>query len=126
MNMSARRPPSGSDASTAGVIRGHQADVDLTKLGLPILAIAHVRYASGGLDTVDQVVGTRPEIIECHHVTGDDCFVVKIVARSMDHLEEVADALARSGSLATSVVYSTPLPHRVLTSDLAGARLTTA
>lgn len=54
-----------------------------------------------------------------HHVTGEDCLVVKIVARSMSHLEEVADALARSGSLATSVVYSTPLLHRVITSDAA-------
>lgn len=103
----------------AGVIRSYRADLDLARLGLPILAITRVRYPAGGLATLDKVVDARPEVIECHHVTGEDCFVVKIVARSMSHLEEVADALARSGSLATSVVYSTPLPHRVVTSDVA-------
>lgn len=104
---------------SAGVIRGYRADVDPRQLGLPILAIARVRYPAGGLATLGKVVDTCPEVIECHHVTGDDCFVVKIVARSMSHLEEIADTLTRSGTVATSVVYSTPLAHRVLTSDVA-------
>lgn len=103
---------------TAGVIRGYRADIDLERLGLPILAITRVRYPAGGLATLHKLVDARPEVVECHHVTGEDCFVVKIVARSMSHLEQVADELARSGSLATSVVYSTPLMHRVLTRDV--------
>ncbi|HEY9410210.1 MAG TPA: Lrp/AsnC ligand binding domain-containing protein, partial [Jiangellaceae bacterium] len=54
------------------------------------------------------------EILECHHVTGDDCFVLKVAAESMSHLEEITGRLATLGGVATSVVYSSPLPSRVL------------
>ena len=55
------------------------------------------------------------ELLECHHVTGDDCFVIKVAARSMRHLEELAGRLATLGSVTTSVVYSSPLVSRVIT-----------
>lgn len=100
-----------------GVIRGYHADVDPATVGLPVLAIARVRYPAGGLDSLGEIVAARPEIVECHHVTGDDCFIVKIVARSITHLEEIANSVARSGSLSTSVVYSTPLQQRLITQD---------
>jgi Lrp/AsnC family leucine-responsive transcriptional regulator len=45
-------------------------------------------------------------------VTGEDCFVLKVVARSMGHLEEVAGRVSVLGGVTTSVVYSSPLPRR--------------
>jgi len=52
---------------------------------------------------------TSPEIIEAHHVTGEDCFILKVLARSMRHLEEVAGRISGLGSVTTRVVYSSPL-----------------
>lgn len=97
---------------SAGVIRGYRAEVDLAGVGLPILALARIRYPSGDYRPFHQAVAAREEVIECHHVTGDDYFVVKIAARSMPHLERVTADLARFGAIATSVVYSTPIPRR--------------
>ncbi len=52
--------------------------------------------------------------MEAHHVTGDDCFVLKVLARSMRDLERVTGRLATLGAVTTSVVYSSPLPGRHL------------
>ena len=55
------------------------------------------------------MLDARAEVLECHHVTGPDAYVVKIIAASMKHLESVIEAIARHGGTpATSVVLSSP------------------
>ncbi|MDB4873185.1 MAG: transcription regulator AsnC, partial [Gemmatimonadales bacterium] len=44
--------------------------------------------------------------------TGDDCYVLKVAATSMAHLEQLVDELARFGSTTTNLVYSQTLPYR--------------
>ncbi|MBO2450102.1 Lrp/AsnC ligand binding domain-containing protein [Actinomadura barringtoniae] len=51
-------------------------------------------------------------------ITGDDCFIAKVAALSMHHLEEVVAGLARFGSTSTTVVYSTTVSGRPVTRDL--------
>lgn len=98
----------------AGVIQGYAAVVDPERLGLPILAFVRLRYPNGNYKPFHDLVGTTPEILEAHHVTGDDCFVIKVATRSMAHLEEVSGKIGALGSVTTSVVYSSPLPRRAL------------
>jgi Lrp/AsnC family leucine-responsive transcriptional regulator len=45
-------------------------------------------------------------------VTGEDCFVLKVMAHSMRHLEEVTGRISGLGAVTTSIVYSSPLPGR--------------
>ncbi|MFP1628502.1 Lrp/AsnC family transcriptional regulator [Streptomyces sp. 5K101] len=96
----------------AGVIKGYAAVVDQDRLGLPILAFVRLRYPNGNYKPFHDLLDTTPEILEAHHVTGDDCFVLKVAARSMRHLEEVSGKVGALGSVTTSVVYSSPLPSR--------------
>ncbi|WP_329279918.1 Lrp/AsnC family transcriptional regulator [Streptomyces sp. NBC_01451] len=98
----------------AGVIQGYSAVVDPERLGLPILAFVRLRYPNGNYKPFHDLVAVTPEILETHHVTGDDCFVIKVVARSMRHLEEVSGKIGALGSVTTSVVYSSPLPRRAV------------
>lgn len=98
----------------AGVIQGYAAVVDPDRLGLPILAFVRLRYPNGNYKPFHDLVAVTPEILEAHHVTGDDCFVIKVAARSMRHLEEVSGKIGTLGSVTTSVVYSSPLPRRPL------------
>jgi Lrp/AsnC family leucine-responsive transcriptional regulator len=98
----------------AGVIQGYAAVVDPERLGLPILAFVRLRYPNGNYKPFHDLVAVTPEILEAHHVTGDDCFVIKVAARSMRHLEEVSGRIGTLGSVTTSVVYSSPLPRRPL------------
>ncbi|MBO0656093.1 MULTISPECIES: Lrp/AsnC family transcriptional regulator [Streptomyces] len=100
----------------AGVISGYTAVVDADRLGMPVLAFVRLRYPNGNYKPFHDLLDTTPEILEAHHVTGDDCFVIKVAARSMRHLEEVAGRIGGLGSVTTSVVYSSPLPRRALSS----------
>lgn len=97
-----------------GVISGYAAVVDAERLGLPLLALVRLRYPNGNYKPFHDLLGTTPEIIEAHHVTGDDCFVLKVTARSMKHLEETTGRIGALGSVTTSVVYSSPLPRRAI------------
>jgi Lrp/AsnC family leucine-responsive transcriptional regulator len=103
----------------AGIIRGYTAVVDVERLGFAIMALVRLRYPSGNYRPFHEMLLRTPEVIEAHHVTGEDCFVLKVVARSMRHLEEVTGRISGLGPVTTSVVYSSPLPRRDLASDLA-------
>ncbi|MER6099943.1 Lrp/AsnC family transcriptional regulator [Streptomyces sp. NPDC001728] len=98
----------------AGVIAGYTAIVDQDRLGLPILSFVRLRYPHGNYKPFHDLIDTTPEVLEAHHVTGDDCFVLKVAARSMRHLEEITGKIATLGAVTTSVVYSSPLPRRSL------------
>lgn len=98
----------------AGVITGYTAVIDQERLGLPILAFVRLRYPNGNYKPFHDLLAATPEVLEAHHVTGDDCFVMKVAARSMKHLEEVSGKIGTLGSVTTSVVYSSPLPRRAV------------
>lgn len=98
----------------AGVIAGYSAIVDPERVGLGILAFVRLRYPTGNYKPFHDLVGATPEILEAHHVTGEDCFVLKVLARSMRHLEEVTGRIAGLGAVTTSVVYSSPLRSKAI------------
>lgn len=98
----------------AGVISGYAAVIDPDRVGLPVLAFIRLRCPHGNYQPFHDLLETTPEILEAHHVTGDDCFVIKVAVRSMQHLEEVSGRVGALGSVTTSVVYSSPLPRRAL------------
>jgi Lrp/AsnC family transcriptional regulator, leucine-responsive regulatory protein len=100
----------------AGVIAGYSAQVDPERVGLTVMAFVRLRYPTGNYKPFHALLDTTPEIVEAHHVTGEDCFVLKVLARSMRHLEEVTGRISGLGSVTTSVVYSSPLTGRALAS----------
>ncbi|MFC6014611.1 Lrp/AsnC family transcriptional regulator [Plantactinospora solaniradicis] len=103
----------------AGVISGYRAVVVPERVGLGILALVRLRYPTGNYRPFHALLDSTPEIVEAHHVTGEDCFVLKVVARSMRHLEQVAGRISGLGAVTTSVVYSSPLAGRDLTAEAA-------
>jgi Lrp/AsnC family transcriptional regulator, leucine-responsive regulatory protein len=105
----------------SGVITGYAAEVDPERLGLTIMALVRLRYPSGNYKPFRDLLAVTPEVTEAHHVTGEDCFVLTVRARSMRHLEEITGRVAGLGAVTTSVVYSSPLPRR---SVVASARAT--
>jgi Lrp/AsnC family leucine-responsive transcriptional regulator len=101
----------------AGVIAGYRATVDPERVGLGVMAFVRLRYPTGNYRPFHALLDSTPSIVEAHHVTGEDCFVLKVVARSMRHLEEVTGRIAGLGAVTTSVVYSSPLTGRALAVD---------
>lgn len=98
----------------AGIVSGYSATVDPERLGFAIMAFLRLRYPSSVYEPLHELIAATPEVIEAHHVTGDDCFIMKVVATSMGHLEQVSGRIGQLGSVTTSVVYSSPLPPRPL------------
>jgi Lrp/AsnC family leucine-responsive transcriptional regulator len=103
-----------------GVIAGYSAVIDPERLGLTITAFIRLKHPTSNYKPFHDLLDRTPEIVEAHHVTGEDCFVLKVLARSMRHLESISGRLAGFGSVTTSVVYSSPLPRRTLGSDTLG------
>jgi Lrp/AsnC family leucine-responsive transcriptional regulator len=98
-----------------GVITGYSITVDPEALGYSVTAFIRLAYPSGNYKPFHDLVDSLPEIVEAHHVTGADCFIIKVLARSMRDLERIAGRLAALGGITTSVVYSSPIPSRNIT-----------
>ena len=101
----------------AGVIVGYRAAVDPERVGLTVMAFVRLRYPTGNYRPFHALLDSTPEIVEAHHVTGEDCFVLKVLARSMRHLEEINGRISGLGAVTTSVVYSSPLAGRAIASS---------
>ena len=95
-----------------GVIRGYRAEIDLRALGFPLGAVIRVRPAPRQLQKVADVARATPEVVECHRITGEDCFFIKAHVRSVEHLEEVIDRFTPFGQTTTSIVQSSPVERR--------------
>jgi Lrp/AsnC family leucine-responsive transcriptional regulator len=98
----------------AGVIRGYRLDLDPAALGYPVCAFVRVRPAPGQLPKVAELARALPQVVECHRVTGEDCFVLKVHLPGLDQLDEVLDRFLAFGQTTTSIVQSTPVRPRGL------------
>jgi len=98
----------------AGVIKGFRMEVDPAALGMPVTALVRVRPGPGQLPKIAQAARDTPQVVECHRITGEDCFYLKVHAPSIQHLEEVLDQFLLFGQTTSSIVVSTPVPPRPL------------
>ena len=96
----------------AGVIRGYHADVDPRALGFGLSVILRIRPAARMIPKVAELARDTPEVTECHRVTGEDCFVMRLNVRDVGHLEELIDRFVLYGQTTTSIVQSSPVPGR--------------
>lgn len=70
-----------------GVIKGYAAQLDPAALGQGMLAFVAVRSAEGPSDnSVAQQLSDLPEVLEVHHVAGDDCYLIKVRAKDAEQL----------------------------------------
>lgn len=75
----------------AGFIRGYHADLDAAALGYGITVFAQVKLASqaeGDLSRFEERVRSWPMVRECHMLSGEVDFLLKIVARSWDDYQQ--------------------------------------
>jgi Lrp/AsnC family transcriptional regulator, leucine-responsive regulatory protein len=103
----------------AGIIAGYHAQINLARVGLPVLAIIRLKGVVGQncLRVADFARGI-PEVVECYRVSGSDMLVIKAVAASVDHLETIVNQLNQYGLPSTSFVFSHPLQRRTITREL--------
>jgi Lrp/AsnC family leucine-responsive transcriptional regulator len=73
-----------------GTLRGYAADIDPKILGLGLLAFVAVRTDEASAENrIAQLLSAHPEVLEVHHVAGDDCYLIKVRARDAEHLGQL-------------------------------------
>ena len=96
----------------AGVITGYRAELEPGALGYPISAVVRIRPSPGQLQRIPEIARATQEVAECHRITGEDCYLLRLHLRSIDELEEILDRFTPHGLTTTSIVHSTPVPRR--------------
>ena len=96
----------------SGIIQGYRLEVNPIALGLPIAAYVRVRPNAGQLPKIAELAEQIPEVVECHRVTGEDCFIMKVYLPAMDQLDRILDKFLIYGSTTTSIIQSSPVPPR--------------
>ena len=96
-----------------GVIKGYGVQLDRSKAGYPVTAFVAVRYGSPvyvGDEPRMRQMEKHPGILECHHVAGDDCYILKVVAPDLEGVQGILRDLVGSQSginTRTTIVLST-------------------
>jgi Lrp/AsnC family transcriptional regulator, leucine-responsive regulatory protein len=97
-----------------GVITGYHAAVNPAKLGYTLAAIVRIAPATRQLEKIRELARETPEVVECHRITGEDCFFLKLHLRSIDELEPLLDRFTPYGRTTTSLIHSSPVANRPL------------
>lgn len=101
----------------AGVIAGYTLKLDPAALGYSVCAYVRVRPMPGALAKVADLARKLPQVVECHRVTGEDCFIMKVYLPGLEQLDELLDQFLMYGQTTTSIVQSSPVPARELPLD---------
>jgi Lrp/AsnC family leucine-responsive transcriptional regulator len=97
-----------------GVIKGWRVELDPKALGYPIAILVRVRPMPGQLPKIAKLAQSMPQVTECHRITGEDCFLMRLYLRSLDELDGLLDRFLAYGQTTTSIVQSAPVPPRAL------------
>ncbi len=97
----------------AGAIRGYTVAVDPKVFGLDIAAHVKIIAMPGQVNRLAQMLIDTPQIIEADRVTGQDCFIAKIIVRDVTELETVLDQFLPFSSADTAIVQSSTVALRL-------------
>jgi Lrp/AsnC family leucine-responsive transcriptional regulator len=100
-----------------GVITGYHAEVNPRALGFPISVLVRVRPALRELHLIPKIAEEIPQIVECHRITGEDCFYFIAHLRTTEELEPLLDRFTPYARTTTSILQSAPVPRRPLPLD---------
>lgn len=96
----------------AGVIRGWRLELEPRALGYPLTVFVRIRPMPGQLPKIAELARALPQVAECHRITGEDCFILKVHVEAIEALDRLLDRFLAHGQTTTSIVQSTPVPPR--------------
>ncbi|WP_343712572.1 Lrp/AsnC family transcriptional regulator [Inquilinus sp.] len=96
----------------AGVIRGWRLELEPAALGYPLTVFVRIRPMPGQVPKIAELARAMPQVSECHRITGEDCFILKVHVEAIETLDRLLDRFLAHGQTTTSIVQSTPVPPR--------------
>ncbi len=97
----------------AGIIKGYHAVVDPDQLGQAVPAFIHLSAESVHYPRVKALASTLSEVVACHHVSGDEAFIIKVRTGSVSELEQLVKKFSVYGRTKTSVILSTSVDKSI-------------
>lgn len=97
----------------SGVIRNFTVDIDLGALGYPLAAIVRIKPRPGNLHIVKNMIVQEARFTNCDAVTGDDCFVCRLVFASMSDLDLILEPFHDRAETNTAIIKSSPVLSRL-------------
>ncbi|OZI35213.1 AsnC family transcriptional regulator [Bordetella genomosp. 1] len=96
-----------------GVIRRYTVELDAAALGYALTAIVRIRPLPGQLQRVERLITEIDSFIECDKVTGDDCFIARLVLRSISELDAILERVTEFAETNTAIVKTSPITRRL-------------
>ncbi|MFB9887764.1 Lrp/AsnC family transcriptional regulator [Balneatrix alpica] len=93
----------------AGIIQGYGPRLNLDKLGFPILAWVQCKVFRAKEREFKALALATAEVVECHNVTGEQAFLIKLATRSMAELDAVLERFCDLSDTNTMMILSTPV-----------------
>jgi Lrp/AsnC family transcriptional regulator, leucine-responsive regulatory protein len=97
----------------AGAITGYTVVVDPGAFGLNVAAYVRMNAMPGQVPKLEKLIGDAPEVVESHQITGEDCFLAKVVVSDLRELKIVVDRFQTCSSADTAIILSTPVLKRL-------------
>jgi Lrp/AsnC family transcriptional regulator, leucine-responsive regulatory protein len=94
---------------SSGLLRGYRADIDLEAIGFSLTAFVRMTCDGTRYRPFLKFLPSLDAVQECHHLTGGDAFLLRVVLPSVAQLEDLIEKLLPYGTPTTSVVLSSPL-----------------
>lgn len=98
----------------SGVIQGYHARLAPQKAGYTLSAMVGITVPQPYKKKLLDLLGSMPEVMECHHVTGADSYLFRLLARDVAHLEALVARVNHLGETRTSIILSTPISQQAL------------
>lgn len=95
-----------------GVIEGFTIDISTRSLGYTLEAIVRLEPLPGKLHVVERALQDAAQVTQCDKVTGEDCFVARVVLRDVADLDRVLDPFHDLARTNTSIIKSSPIVGR--------------
>ena len=96
----------------AGIIEKYTARISLDIIGKSIQAFLRIENLKIPCKKFEEKIYEEQRILECHRVTGESSYYLKVAVHSMKELEELIDIVIPFGTVKTSMILSSPITYR--------------
>ena len=95
-----------------GVIKGYQANISHSHLGIMLRAIVNIVMKVDKYDGFYALAAKDPAIVECYHVTGSYTMAIIVAVREVGELERLLNKITKYGETNTQIILSSPFERK--------------
>ncbi len=101
----------------ASIISGYKAVINYEKLGKSINVFINVDMKVEKNEKFMEFISTEDSIVECHHVTGPYCKIIKAHLENIASLEKLIEKIQRFGNTETFIILSSVVKDKIVDNE---------